>query len=91
MTTKQKDIYRVQHGESYSLYTKNGKKHNLSGPALKINEDEWYYVKGESFTYSQWSDYVSLFNEFEKQEFDTEKECFSKAQNSSDGIHIHER
>lgn len=87
-TRKAKDIYRVQKGANYSLYTKNGDKHNLNGPALKIDKDEWYYIKGESYTWSQWSDYVSLFHGFEEYQFDKEKDHFDKAEKSSDGISI---
>jgi len=88
MIKKEKDIYRVQKGNNYSLYTKNGVKHNLSGPALKIDEDEWYYIKGQSYSWSQWTDYVSLFQSFEKPQFDTEKDQFALAEESSDGISI---
>ena len=51
--TKNRDIYRVQEGDTFSLYTKNGKKHNLSDPALTIGNEEWYYVNGESYTWGQ--------------------------------------
>ncbi len=81
------DVYRVQSGDNYTLYTKNGKKHNLNGPALKIEEDEWYYVKGEKFTWSQWTDYVALYTAYEKGP-DVEKVCFEKAADSTDGIFI---
>ncbi len=84
---EKKDVYRVQKGANYTLYTKNGKKHNLNGPALKIEEDEWFYVKGEKFTLSQWTNYVSLYKAYEGCP-STEKDYFMKASESSDGIYI---
>ena len=85
--TKNRDIYRVQSGGNYSLYTKNSVKHNLNGPALKIDDDEWYYVNGESYTWSQWTDYVALYTSYEEDPV-VEKECFAKASDSSDGIFV---
>jgi len=82
-----RNIYRVQKGENYSLYTKNGKKHNLNGPALTIESDEYYYVKGERYTWSQWTDYVALYASYEESP-DIERECFVKASNSPDGIYV---
>ena len=84
---KNRDVYRVQSGENYSLYTKNGKKHNLSGPALVIESDNYYYVKGERYTWSQWTDYVALYASYEESP-DIERECFVKASNSPDGIYV---
>jgi len=84
---KNRDVFRVQSGENYSLYTKNGKKHNLSGPALVIESDNYYYVKGERYTWSQWTDYVTLYTAYEEDPA-VEKECFVKASDSSDGIFI---
>ena len=88
MIKKEKDIYRVQKGNNYSLYTKNGVKHNLNGPALIIDGDEWYYIKGVNYTWTQWTDYVSLFHGFEKQQFDIEKKQFELAEETYDGISI---
>jgi hypothetical protein len=85
---KEKDIYRVQRGENYSLYTKNGKKHNLTGPALTIGSDEYYYVKGECYTWNQWSDYVAAYTAYEASG-DVEKESFAKASDSPDGIYVY--
>lgn len=85
--TKNKDVYRVQSGGNYSLYTKNGVKHNLNEPALKIDDDEWYYVNGESYTWTQWTDYVMAYAAYEKEPKE-EKECFAKASDSPDGIFI---
>ena len=82
-----KHVYRVQSGANYTLYTKNGKKHNLNGPALKIEEDEWFYVKGENFTWNQWTDYVALYTAYEESP-SIEKGYFAKASESSDGIYI---
>ena len=87
LQAKDRDVYRVQSGENYKLYTKNGKKHNLNGPALMIESDEYYYVKGERFTWSQWTDYASLYVPC-KESPDTERECFAKASNSPDGIYV---
>ena len=84
---KNRNIYRVQRGENYSLYTKNCKKHNLNGPALTIESDEYYYVKGQRFTWSQWTDYISLYASYEESP-DIERECFCKASDSSDGIYV---
>lgn len=85
--TKEKDVYRVQKGENYNLYTKNGKKHNLNGPALTIGEEEWYYVNGENYTCAQWSNYVTLYNSYEKDSLEEEYN-FAKAADSPDGIFI---
>lgn len=87
MKKKNRDIYRVQRGDSYSLFMKNGLKHNLSGPALTIKEHEWYYVKGEKFTYNQWTGYVALHTAYEKSP-DVEKACFEKAADSFNGIFV---
>ena len=87
LQAKNRDVYRVQSGENYKLYTKNGKKHNLNGPALMIESDEYYYIKGERFTWSQWTDYVALYAAYEESP-DIERECFVKASDSSDGIFI---
>lgn len=87
MVKKDRDVYRVQKGENYSLYTKNGKKHNLNGPALVIGEDEHFYVEGEEFTYTQWTDYVSSYTAYEKSP-SIEKNCFINAIDSPDGIYV---
>lgn len=85
--TKNRDIYRVQEGDNFSLYTKNGKKHNLNGPALTIGDEEWYYVNGESYTWSQWTDHVALHKSYDEDPL-FEKERFTKASDSPDGIFI---
>lgn len=84
---KDKNIYRVQKGENYSLYTKNGAKHNLNGPALVIGEDEHFYVEGKKYTQTQWTDYVSAYTAYEKSP-SLEKDCFMKAIDSPDGIYV---
>ena len=85
--TKNKDVYRVQKGENYSLYTKNGEKHNLNGPALTIGKDEWYYVNGEKYTWSEWTDHSSLYEVYGADPL-FEKEQFAKAEDSPDGIYV---
>ena len=63
---KNKDIYRVQKGCNYSLFMKNGLKHNLSGPALMIADSEYYYVDGQPYTADEWVNYVSVYTAYEK-------------------------
>lgn len=87
---KYKHIYRVQKGQNYSLFTKNGLKHNLSGPALVIGDDKYYYVHGESYTYSQWIDFIKCYRAYERiGSIEDEMSFFDEAANSPDGIYIH--
>ena len=84
---KKNDIYRAQGGDSYSLFTKNGLKHNLCGPALKIGDTEYYYVDGISYTADEWTNYVSAYTAYERSPI-VEKELYDKALSSADGIHV---
>ena len=66
---ERKDIYRVMRSNYYSLFMKNGLKHNLNGPALTIGSADgdvtkYYYVNGEEFTYDQWTKYVDLYTSY---------------------------
>lgn len=87
---KYKHIYRVQKGQNYSLFTKDGHKHNLSGPALVIGGDKYYYVNGESYTHSQWTDFIKCFRAYERiGSIEDEESFFEEAASSPDGIYIH--
>ena len=88
---KNKDVYRVQSNETYTLYTKNGVKHSVNGPALTIGTDsKWYYIDGKSFTEEEHTRYIELYKAYEGDPLD-EAICFNKASTSSDGIFISDK
>ena len=39
-------IYRVQQTSTHTMYTKNGMKHRIDGPAMIAGDKEWFYVNG---------------------------------------------
>lgn len=85
---KNRDIYRVQKGDNFSLYTKNGLNHNINGPALNINKEEYFYINGESLTCKGWDKRIS---EYIAKGADplVEKSNYDNAMKSSDGIYVH--
>ena len=58
-------IYRVQRYDHYTIYTKNGEKHRVNGPAMTIGDKEWFYIDGYLKTPSQHRLYKELYNNYE--------------------------
>ena len=58
------NIYRVQRHSNYTIYTKNGLKHRVHGPALTIGDMEYYYVNGTHYTRDEHKTYTSLHNSY---------------------------
>ena len=47
MNTRERcTIYRVQQTATYTIYTKDGLKHRVDGPAVIAGDEEWYYLNG---------------------------------------------
>ena len=59
--TESNNVYRVQRHSNYTIYTKNGLKHRVHGPALIIGDMEYYYVNGSIYTKEQHNTYKSVF------------------------------
>ena len=57
-------VYRVQRHSNYTIYTKNGLKHRVHGPALTIGDMEYYYVNGSIYTKAQHNTYKSLHKSY---------------------------
>lgn len=87
MSKKEQDIYRVQSNDTYTLYTRNGVKHNVNGPALIIGGTEWYYINGESFTKDMHTRYIDLYKAYEGDPA-VEDALYTKASTSTDGIYV---
>ena len=58
-------IYRVQRYGNYTIYTKNGQKHRVNGPAMTIGDKEWFYIDGYLKTPDEHKLYKSLYNNYE--------------------------
>ena len=58
------DVYRVQRYDHYTIYTKNGMKHRVHGPALSIGDKEWFYINGYLKTPDEHATYRSLHNSY---------------------------
>ena len=58
-------IYRVQRYDHYTIYTKNGFKHRVNGPAMTIGDKEWFYINGYLKTPKEHATYKELYNNYE--------------------------
>ena len=58
-------IYRVQRYGHYTIYTKNGEKHRVNGPAMTIGDKEWFYINGLIKTPDEHKLYKELYNNYE--------------------------
>ncbi len=58
-------IYRVQRYDHYTIYTKNGMKHRVNGPAMTIGDKEWFYINGYLKTPKEHATYKELYNNYE--------------------------
>ena len=58
-------IYRVQRYGNYTIYTKDGMKHRVNGPAMTIGDKEWFYIDGYLKTPNEHKTYKSLYNNYE--------------------------
>ncbi len=58
-------IYRVQRYGHYTIYTKNGQKHRVNGPAMTIGDKEWFYIDGLIKTPKEHKLYKELYNNYE--------------------------
>jgi hypothetical protein len=58
--TPSTDIYRVTVADTYTIYTKNGQKHRVNGPALSIGGKDWYYIEGTPVTSEEHATYREL-------------------------------
>ena len=58
-------IYRVQRYGHYTIYTKDGMKHRVNGPAMTIGDKEWFYIDGFLKTPNQHRLYKELYNNYE--------------------------
>lgn len=58
------NIYRVQRYGNYTIYTKNGQKHRVHGPAMTIGDKEWFYINGYLKTPDEHKTYKSLHNSY---------------------------
>ena len=57
-------IYRVQRYDHYTIYTKNGEKHRVNGPAMTIGDKEWFYIDGLLKTPKEHKLYKELYNNY---------------------------
>lgn len=81
------DIYRVQNQDTYTLYTKNGLKHRIDGPALIIDDHNYYYINGEHLTMGEHANWCETHMSYDRQT-GTEEEYYDLAMQSSDGIYV---
>lgn len=58
------NVYRVQRHSNYTIYTRNGLKHRVHGPALTIGDMEYYYINGTIYTKAQHKTYRELHNSY---------------------------
>jgi len=58
-------IYRVQRYDHYTIYTKDGMKHRVNGPAMTIGDKEWFYINGYLKTPKEHATYKELYNNYE--------------------------
>ena len=58
-------IYRVQRYGHYTIYTKDGMKHRVNGPAMTIGDKEWFYIDGYLKTPEEHKLYKELYNNYE--------------------------
>lgn len=66
-------IYRVQRYDHYTIYTKDGMKHRVNGPAMTIGDKEWFYINGYLKTPKEHATYKELYNNYET---DTSEELY---------------
>lgn len=79
--------WRVQGNEHYTLYTRNGLKHSIVGPAVTIGTDKYYYINGEPLDYNQWYNYTTGVHAYESSYYTREVEAWSKFKDGEHGIY----
>jgi len=58
-------VYRVQETSTHTLYTKDGLKHRVDGPAMIAGDKEWFYIDGYLKTPKEHATYKELYNNYE--------------------------
>ena len=58
-------IYRVQQTSTHTMYTKDGMKHRVDGPAMISGDKEWYYIDGYLKTPNQHTLYRQLLSSYD--------------------------
>lgn len=81
----EENIYRVQEKETYTLYTKNGLKHRVEGPALTIDDHNYYYINGEHLTMGEHQHYCKAHKAYCN---NNEEEYYNLAKQSLSGIYV---
>ena len=82
-------IYRVQRYDHYTIYTKNGFKHRVNGPAMTIGDKEWFYINGYLKTPKEHALYKELYNNYDEDAPSTiEDGYYTKASESPTSIYI---
>jgi hypothetical protein len=80
--------WRIQGNDTYTMFTRNGKKHNVMGPALIIGLDEYYYVNGKEFSYTQWTDYTSGLKAYEPSYYTREWKAWDEAEIAANKTYV---
>ena len=81
-------IYRVQKTSTHTLYTKDGKKHRLNGPAMIAGDKEWFYINGYIKTPKEHALYKELYNNYDTNAPSSiEETYYSKASESPTSIY----
>ena len=78
-------IYRVQKTTTHTMYTKDGLKHRVEGPAMIAGDKEWFYIDGYLKTPKQHALYRELLNNYGPSS--KEEAYYSKASESPTSIY----
>ena len=78
-------IYRVQKTTTHTMYTKDGLKHRVDGPAMIAGDKEWFYIDGYLKTPNQHKLYRELLNNYGPSS--KEEGYYSKAMESTTSIY----
>ena len=66
MNTRERcTIYRVQQTATYTIYTKDGLKHRVDGPAVIAGDKEWFYIDGTAKTSEEHTLYRQLLSSYD--------------------------
>ena len=78
-------IYRVQKTSTHTMYTKDGMKHRVEGPAMIAGDKEWYYIDGYLKTPNQHTLYRQLLSSYST--YTNEETYYDAASTSTTGIY----
>lgn len=81
-------IWRIQREDTYTIYTRDGRKHSILGPAVTIGTDKYYYINGELLTYTQWHHYTTGVHAYEPDYYTREMNAWYEAEVASNMVYV---